>query len=159
MSDVLYYNLLALHHLKSTVKKLVVILKIFSLSSLEEKVMNIKPWEIIPLEENGVMKYVIRYYKTYNAEGNEVIKIDFYDDKFVTEYVYGYGTTSNETSLKVISKKEHLFKYCPVISFENNGFHKVVTCSPWQIEFVDTKAYLALLLFIYLAPSINQQAI
>lgn len=98
----------------------------------EEKVMNIKPWEIIPLEENGVMKYAIRYYKTYNAEGNEVIKIDFYDDKFITEYVYGYGTVSNETSLKVISKKEHLFKYCPVISFENNedhigDFEKVMT--------------------------------
>ena len=43
----------------------------------EESVMNIKPWEIIPFEENGVMKYALRYYKTYDAEGNEIVKVDF----------------------------------------------------------------------------------
>ena len=88
----------------------------------EESVMNIKPWEIIPIEENGVMKYALRYYKTYDIEGNEIVKVDFYDDKYVTEYVYGYGTSGVE-GLNLVSRKEHLFRFCPVISFENNEDH------------------------------------
>ena len=88
----------------------------------EESVMNIKPWEIIPFEENGVMKYALRYYKTYDAKGNELVKVDFYDDKYVTEYTFGYGTSSTE-GLNLVSRKEHLFRFCPVISFENNQDH------------------------------------
>ena len=89
----------------------------------EEKVMNIKPWEIIPLEENGVMKYALRYYKTYDAEGQEIIKVDFYDDTYVSEYIYRHGVAKNEPALKLIKKEKHLFKGCPVISFENNESH------------------------------------
>ena len=89
----------------------------------EESVMNIKPWEIIPFEENGVMKYAIRYYKTYDAEGNEIVKVDFYDDRYVSEYVYKHETMRNESGLVLTNKYEHLFKYCPVISFENNEDH------------------------------------
>ena len=89
----------------------------------EESVMNIKPWEIIPFEENGVMKYAIRYYKTYDAEGNEIVKVDFYDDRYVSEYVYKHKTMRNESGLVLTNKYEHLFKYCPVISFENNEDH------------------------------------
>ena len=88
----------------------------------EESVMNIKPWEIIPFEENGVMKYALRYYKTYDAKGNELVKVDFYDDKYATEYTFGYGTSSTE-GLNLVSRKEHLFRFCPVISFENNQDH------------------------------------
>ena len=89
----------------------------------EESVMNIKPWEIIPFEENGVMKYAIRYYKTYDAEGNEIVKVDFYDDRYVSEYVYKHETMRNGSGLVLTNKYEHLFKYCPVISFENNEDH------------------------------------
>ena len=89
----------------------------------EESVMNIKPWEIIPFEENGVMKYAIRYYKTYDAEGNEIVKVDFYDDRYVSEYVYKHETMRNKSGLVLTNKYEHLFKYCPVISFENNEDH------------------------------------
>ena len=98
----------------------------------EESVMNIKPWEIIPFEENGVMKYAIRYYKTYDAEGNEIVKVDFYDDRYVSEYVYKHETMRNESGLVLTNKYEHLFKYCPVISFENyedhiGDFEKTIT--------------------------------
>ena len=89
----------------------------------EESVMNIKPWEIIPFEENGTMKYAIRYYKTYDAKGNEITKVDFYDDKYVSEYVYRRGASSNESPLKLVNKYEHLFRYCPVISVANNEDH------------------------------------
>ena len=89
----------------------------------EESVMNIKPWEIIPFEENGVMKYAIRYYKTYDAEGNEIVKVDFYDDRYVSEYVYKHETMRNGSGFVLTNKYEHLFKYCPVISFENNEDH------------------------------------
>jgi SPP1 family phage portal protein len=89
----------------------------------EEAVMNIKPWEVIPFEENGSMKYAIRYYKTYDANGNEITKVDFYDEKYVSEYIYRRNAISNESPLKLVNKYEHLFRYCPVISVPNNEDH------------------------------------
>ena len=86
----------------------------------EERVMNIKPWEIIPFIENDIMKYAIRYYNTYDGEGNEITKIEFYDDKYVHEYVYHRGGTVNNSPLEPIGKTRHLFDFCPVIAFKNN---------------------------------------
>lgn len=85
----------------------------------EEKVMNIKPWEVIPFMENDIMKYAIRYYNTYDSEGNEITRLDFYDNTYIHEYEYRTGGTKG-SPLHYIGKKEHLFKYCPVIAFRNN---------------------------------------
>ena len=93
------------------------------ISDGEEAVMNIKPWEVIPFEENGSMKYAIRYYNTYDANGNEITKVDFYDNKYVSEYVYKRNANRNESPLKLVNRYEHLFNYCPVISVPNNEDH------------------------------------
>lgn len=85
----------------------------------EEKVMNIKPWEIIPFMENEIMKYAIRYYNTYDIEGNEITRLDFYDNTYIHEYEYKTGETKGDP-LHYLGKKEHLFKYCPIIAFRNN---------------------------------------
>lgn len=81
----------------------------------EESVVELMPWEVIALKNENRIKYALRYYEYYDAQGKESTKIDFYDDI----YIYTF-TKQDEGFIMSEEPREHLFKFCPVVEFENN---------------------------------------
>lgn len=81
----------------------------------EESVTEIMPWETIVLKDQNRVKYALRYYKDYNAEGKEITKVEWYDDT----HIYTFMQVENDYVLES-EPVEHLFQFCPVIEFENN---------------------------------------
>lgn len=84
------------------------------------RVMNIKPSEVIALEENGEMCYALRYYSTYDAKGNEIMRVEWYDDTFVTTYEQ-YMNRNGVLRFKLVGSTPHLFKHVPIVKFTNNS--------------------------------------
>lgn len=81
----------------------------------DESITELLPWEVIALKNNSRVKYALRYYEHYNADGKESIKVEFYDDT----YIYTF-TKQKDGFVMSEEPKEHLFHYCPVVEFENN---------------------------------------
>lgn len=81
----------------------------------EESITELMPWETIVLKDRDRVKYALRYYVDYDAEGMEHTKVEFYDDT----YIYTF-TRHNDGFVLDEEPREHLFQFCPVIEFENN---------------------------------------
>lgn len=81
----------------------------------EESVTELLPWETIVLKDRNRVKYALRYYEFYDENGEESVKIDFYDDTHIHTF-----TRRKEGFVLTEEPREHLFQFCPVIEFENN---------------------------------------
>lgn len=86
----------------------------------EYRVMNLKPTEVIALEENDELFYALRYYSTYDAKGNEIMRVEWYDDTHITIYEQ-FMNKHGVKRFKLVSQEPHLFNYVPIIKFSNNA--------------------------------------
>jgi SPP1 family phage portal protein len=89
----------------------------------EERVMNIFPWEAVFIEQGGEITHAIRYYKVKDSNNNEYTKVEWYDSENITFLIEKDGVyvpDLNEEKVDKNGKREHLFKYVPLIRFQNN---------------------------------------
>ena len=96
----------------------------------EEAVINLKPWETIVLEENEEVFYGMRYYLTYDSDGNKIAYCEWYDDTNIT--IFKSETHLLHTSYQLTEVRPHMFTTVPVIKFRNNeeeanDYDKVLT--------------------------------
>ena len=89
-----------------------------------ERVINIPPWEVIVLHEDGIELplYAMRYYEVERYIGNsrqEVTRVEWYDDDTVTFWI-----ENGKGGFFILDDMEeptpHNFDYAPVIGFSNN---------------------------------------
>lgn len=78
-------------------------------------IMNIDPWTVIYFEGDcGALEYALRYYESYDSEGDKIIVAEWYDSVNVTIFINGgKGFIEDE-------KVAHLYNSTPVILFKNN---------------------------------------
>lgn len=86
-----------------------------------ERVVNIPPWEVIVLHEDGidVPIYAMRYYEVERFVGNawqEVTMVEWYDDTDITFWV----ERAKGQSYILEDTTPHNFDFNPVIGFSNN---------------------------------------
>lgn len=77
-----------------------------------ERVMMLKPYEIVALYENepNFVEYAFRIYQE-----EKKTRVEFYDSKMISVY------ESSDDGYSLIDERPHLFDYCPVIMYINNN--------------------------------------
>ena len=79
------------------------------------RVMNLKAWETIFLVSPlGEVEYALRYYKDFNDDGEEITRVEFFNDSSV---IYFEGA---EDAYTMVEEKDHLFGTCPIVLAVNN---------------------------------------
>lgn len=81
-----------------------------------EKVVNLKPWEVILISENGIdeAKYAVRYI-TVDLGGKKEMRAELFEPLKSTEY-----RGESFGNLKEYKQYVHVFDHCPVWGYENN---------------------------------------
>lgn len=83
----------------------------------EERAMAVAPFETIVLCNTNITEpeFAVRYYTTTDINDREIVKAEFYDDK----YIYFYEGQANSMTFK--GKRPHMFDYCPLQGVPNNN--------------------------------------
>lgn len=84
----------------------------------KERVKILPPYETIILYKNDMTEpsYAIRYYTYIDLTDTEIVKAEFYDDKYIIEYEGYIG------GLRQVSEPRlHLFDYCPLQGIPKNN--------------------------------------
>ena len=99
-----------------------------------ERVKIIPPYETIVLAEGEITEpnYGIRYYKTLDINGFEVVKAEFYDE---TNIYFYEGTVGAVYPVSENPVRPHRFNYCPLQGIPNNG--ELMGAAEKQIELID----------------------
>lgn len=85
-----------------------------------ERAINIHPWQAFFKDENNTSdtNLAIRRYATIE-DGDTVIKVEAYDDEYVTYYIEKDGDLILDKGFE-INPQKHMFDYVPLIKFANN---------------------------------------
>lgn len=82
----------------------------------EIRVVNLLPFETIFLTNvHGEVEYALRYYKELDDNGEEITKVEFFDNNFITYF------KSNANEYEFESEKQHMFNTCPIVKVVNNN--------------------------------------
>lgn len=95
----------------------------------QERVMDIKPWEVIFVIESSTdeIQYAMIYYEVELIEGDTKKKrtrVEWYDNKYVTYFISDDKDDFILDSSAVSNPQLHLFDYVPVVKFINNNPEK-----------------------------------
>lgn len=85
---------------------------------LNERVMNVNPWEVIVLSETGDIAeptFAVRYYRKATETGEQEVAM-FYDNV----KSYRFVADSKTVGYRLESEQLHMFDYCPLFGLANN---------------------------------------